>query len=131
MIRLIGSFFPLTLYTSKEQLQEIIHNPAAYSALFLLLLVAVKALLTSTSFASGSDCGPIFLHLFIGATLGLAISQIFPFIPRCSHRIWWIIREALCEGVSGWMFVNGQATSTGVRLHASFSASTSTCFLAT
>jgi H+/Cl- antiporter ClcA len=82
IIGLIGSFFPLALYSGQEQLQEIIHNPAAYSALFLLLLVVVKALLTSTSFATGLEGGPIFPYLFIGGTLGLAISQIFPFIPQ-------------------------------------------------
>ena len=82
IIGLIGSFFPLTLYSGQQQLQEIIHNPAAYSALFLLLLVVVKALLTSTSFATGLEGGPIFPFLFIGGTLGLAIAQIFPFIPQ-------------------------------------------------
>ena len=82
IIGLIGSFIPLTLYSGQQQLQEIIHNPAAYSALFLLLLVLVKALLTSTSFATGLEGGPIFPFLFIGGTLGLAISQLFPFIPQ-------------------------------------------------
>ena len=35
----------------------------------------VKALLTSTSFATGFDGGPIFPLLFIGGALGLAISK--------------------------------------------------------
>jgi H+/Cl- antiporter ClcA len=82
IIGLIGSFFPLALCSGQEHLQEFILNPAAYSALFLLLLAVVKALLTSTSFASGLDGGPIFPYLFIGGTLGLAISQIIPFIPQ-------------------------------------------------
>jgi H+/Cl- antiporter ClcA len=42
----------------------------------------VKALLTSTSFATGFDGGPIFPLIFIGGTLGLAISQILTFIPQ-------------------------------------------------
>jgi H+/Cl- antiporter ClcA len=42
----------------------------------------VKALLTSTSFATGFDGGPIFPLLFIGGTLGLAISQVLTFIPQ-------------------------------------------------
>jgi H+/Cl- antiporter ClcA len=79
---LIGSFLPLALYSGQEQVLHIIHNPAAYSVGFLLLLVIVKALLTSTSFASGFDGGPIFPLLFIGGTLGLAISQLLPFIPQ-------------------------------------------------
>ena len=82
LIGLVGSFLPLTLYSGQNQLTEIIHNPAAYGAGLLLLLVLVKALLTSTSFATGFDGGPIFPLLFIGGTLGLALSKILPFIPQ-------------------------------------------------
>ena len=86
VIGLIGSFLPLTLYSGQDQVTQIIHtaeaNPAAYTALFLLLLVVVKALLTSTSFASGFDGGPVFPLLFMGGTLGLAISQVLTFIPQ-------------------------------------------------
>src|SRR6266699_4262089 len=82
VIGLIGSFLPLTLYSGQDQLLQIIHNPAAYSVGLLLLLVLVKALLTSTSFATGFDGGPIFPLLFIGGTLGLAISQVLTFIPQ-------------------------------------------------
>jgi H+/Cl- antiporter ClcA len=82
VIGLIGSFLPLTLYSGQNQLLQIIHNPAAYSVGLLLLLILVKALLTSTSFATGFDGGPIFPLLFIGGTLGLAISQVLTFIPQ-------------------------------------------------
>lgn len=82
LIGLIGSFLPLTLYSGQDQLLQIIHNPAAYSVGLLLLMVLVKALLTSTSFATGFDGGPIFPLLFIGGTLGLAISQVLTFIPQ-------------------------------------------------
>lgn len=82
VIGLIGSFLPLTLYSGQDQLLQIIHNPAAYSVGLLLLLVVVKALLTSTSFATGFDGGPVFPLLFMGGTLGLAISQVLPFIPQ-------------------------------------------------
>jgi len=82
VIGLIGSFLPLTLYSGQDQLLQIIHNPAAYSVGLLLLMILVKALLTSTSFATGFDGGPIFPLLFIGGTLGLAISQVLTFIPQ-------------------------------------------------
>jgi H+/Cl- antiporter ClcA len=86
VIGLIGSFLPLTLYSGQNQVTQIIHtaqaNPAAYTTLFLLLLVAVKVLLTSTSFASGFDGGPVFPLLFMGGTMGLAISQVLTFIPQ-------------------------------------------------
>jgi H+/Cl- antiporter ClcA len=82
VIGLIGSFLPLTLYSGQDQLLAIIHNPAAYGVGLLLLLLLVKALLTSTSYATGFDGGPIFPLLFIGGTLGLAISQGLTFIPQ-------------------------------------------------
>ena len=86
VIGLIGSFLPLTLYSGQDQVTHIIHtaeaNPAAYTTLFLVLLVVVKALLTSTSFASGFDGGPVFPLLFMGGTLGLAIFQVLTFIPQ-------------------------------------------------
>ena len=45
-------------------------------------MVVVKALLTSTSFATGFEGGPIFPLLFMGGTLGLAISKGLTFIPE-------------------------------------------------
>lgn len=82
VIGLIGSFLPLTLYSGQDQLLQIIHNPAAFGIGLLLLLMLVKALLTSTSFATGFEGGPIFPLFFIGGTLGLAISKILTFIPE-------------------------------------------------
>jgi H+/Cl- antiporter ClcA len=82
VIGLIGSFLPLTLYSGQDQLLQIVHNPAAFGIGLLLLMMLVKALLTSTSFATGFEGGPIFPLLFIGGTLGLAISQILTFIPQ-------------------------------------------------
>ncbi len=38
--------------------------------------------MTSTSFATGFEGGPIFPLLFVGGTLGLAISKILTFIPE-------------------------------------------------
>jgi H+/Cl- antiporter ClcA len=82
LIGLIGSFLPLTLYSGQNQLLEIIHNPAAFGIGLLLLMMLVKALLTSTSFATGFEGGPVFPLLFIGGTLGLALSEILTFIPQ-------------------------------------------------
>jgi H+/Cl- antiporter ClcA len=82
IIGLIGSFLPLTLYSGQDQLLQIIHNPAAFGIGLLLIMVFVKALLTSTSFATGFEGGPIFPLLFIGGTLGLAISKGLTFIPE-------------------------------------------------
>lgn len=82
IIGLIGSFLPLTLYSGQDQLLQIIHSPAAFGIGLLLIMVVVKALLTSTSFATGFEGGPIFPLLFIGGALGLAISKGLTFIPE-------------------------------------------------
>jgi H+/Cl- antiporter ClcA len=82
IIGLIGSFLPLILYSGQNQLLQIIHNPATFGIGILLLMMFFKILLTSTSFASGFEGGPIFPLLFIGGTLGLALSEILTFIPQ-------------------------------------------------
>ncbi len=82
IIGLIGSFLPLTLYSGQDQLLQIIHNPTAFGIGILLLMMFVKIVLTSTSFATGFEGGPIFPLLFIGGTLGLALSEILTFIPQ-------------------------------------------------
>jgi H+/Cl- antiporter ClcA len=82
IIGLIGSFLPLTLYSGQNQLQQIIHNPAAYGVGILLLIMFVKILLTGTSFATGFVGGPIFPLLFIGGTLGQVLSGVLTFIPQ-------------------------------------------------
>jgi H+/Cl- antiporter ClcA len=78
----IGSFLPLTLYSGQSQLLQIIHNPAAFGVGLLLLMMIVKALLTSTSFATGFEGGPIFPLIFMGGTLGLALSKILTILPE-------------------------------------------------
>lgn len=78
----IGSLLPLTLYSGQNQLLQIIHNPVAFGVGLLLLMMLVKILLTSTSFATGFEGGPIFPILFMGGTLGLALSKSLAFIPE-------------------------------------------------
>ena len=82
VIGLIGSFLPLTLYSGQNQLLQIIHNPAAFGIGILLLMMLAKIVLTCTSLATGFEGGPIFPLLFIGGTLGLALSEILTFIPQ-------------------------------------------------
>ena len=82
IIGLIGTFLPLTLYSGQNQLLQMIHNPAAFGIGILLIMVVVKALITSTSFATGFDGGPIFPLLFMGGCVGLAISKGLTFIPE-------------------------------------------------
>ena len=82
IIGLIGSFLPLTLYSGQHQLLEIIRNPASFGIGILLLMMLVKILLTGTSFATGFEGDPMFPLLFIGGTLGQALTGILTFIPQ-------------------------------------------------
>ena len=82
IIGLLGSFLPLTLYSGQNELLQIIHNPAAFGIGMLLILMLVKIILTCMSFATGFKGGPVFPLLFIGGTLGLALSEILTFIPQ-------------------------------------------------
>jgi H+/Cl- antiporter ClcA len=82
VIGLIGTFLPLTLYSGQNQLLQIIHNPAAFGIGLLLIMVVVKALLTTTSLTTGFEGGPIFPLFFIGGCLGLALSKGLTFIPE-------------------------------------------------
>jgi H+/Cl- antiporter ClcA len=82
IIGLIGSFLPLTLYSGQNELLHIVHNPSAYGIGILLLMMLIKILLTSMSFATGFEGGPIFPLLFVGGTLGQALSEILTFIPQ-------------------------------------------------
>ena len=82
VIGLIGSFLPLTLYSGRISCYKSYIIRPAFGIGLLLLLMLVKALITSTSFATGFEGGPIFPLLFIGGTLGLAISKILTFIPE-------------------------------------------------
>ena len=72
----------MTLYSGQNQLLEIVHNPAQFGIGILLLMILVKILLTSTSFATGFEGGPIFPLLFIGGTLGQVLSGVLTFIPQ-------------------------------------------------
>lgn len=82
VIGLIGSFLPMTLYSGQNQLLQIVRSPASFGIGILLLLMLVKILLTSTSFATGFDGGPIFPLLFIGGVLGQVLSGVLTFIPQ-------------------------------------------------
>jgi H+/Cl- antiporter ClcA len=77
----IGSFVPLLLYSGQNEIVTILFQSSAYSFGFLLLLLIGKSVVTALSFNTVFKGGPIFPYLFMGGILGLAISQLLPFIP--------------------------------------------------
>ena len=103
IIGLIGSFLPLTLYSGQDQLLQIIHNPAAFGIGILLLMIFVKILLTSTSFASGFEGGPIFPLLFIGGTLRTGTnrnSNVYPTGRRSACRDGWCSKCCIASSIN-------------------------------
>ncbi|MCW4025440.1 MAG: chloride channel protein [Candidatus Bathyarchaeota archaeon] len=78
----IGSFVPLLLYSGQNEIISILFQSSAYSFGFLLLLMFGKSIVTALSFNTVFKGGPVFPYLFMGGTMGLAITQVLPFIPQ-------------------------------------------------
>jgi H+/Cl- antiporter ClcA len=81
-VGLIVSFVPLLLYSGQNQIIEILAQAGVYSFGFLLLLLVGKSIVTAISFNTVFKGGPIFPYLFMGGTMGLAITLLLPFIPQ-------------------------------------------------
>jgi H+/Cl- antiporter ClcA len=81
VVGLVGSFIPLVLYSGQKQMDTILFGGVLYGVGFLILLAFVKSFVMAVSFNSIFKGGPIFPYLFMGGTLGLAVSQLLP-IPE-------------------------------------------------
>lgn len=82
VVGLIGSFIPLVLYSGQKQIDTILFGGVVVSIGFLILLTFAKSFVMAVSFNSIFKGGPIFPYLFMGGTLGLAVSQLLPIIPE-------------------------------------------------
>ncbi len=78
---IIGTIFPLVLFSGQNEFKTVLDMGAATGATVLLLLVAAKILACTWCMATLFKGGPIFPLIFSGGTLGLAVSTIFPSIP--------------------------------------------------
>jgi H+/Cl- antiporter ClcA len=78
---IVGTIFPLVLFSGQNEFKTVLDMGAATGATVLLLLVAAKILASTWCMATLFKGGPIFPLIFAGGTLGLAVSAIFPFIP--------------------------------------------------
>lgn len=81
LVGCVGYFFPLVLFSGQNQLPVIINDLSQYSLQLLLILIALKIIVTSLSFGGGYQGGNIFPTLFISALTGVCVHYIFPFIP--------------------------------------------------
>ena len=75
---LIAYYFPLTRYFGHHQINELLLNDLSLQFLFAIL--AFKVLAIAITVTSGWRGGFIIPLFFVGATLGLIIHRIFPFV---------------------------------------------------
>jgi len=76
-----GAIFPLVLFSGEESSLVLIEQAAEIGAPMLVLLAAVKLLVTGLGLATGWKGGYVFPTLFVGIALGLAVDLLFPQIP--------------------------------------------------
>jgi H+/Cl- antiporter ClcA len=76
-----GSILPLVLFSGEEESLVLMEQAAAIGAPMLVLLAAVKLLLTGLGLATGWKGGYVFPILFVGIALGLALNLLFPQLP--------------------------------------------------
>ncbi|UJH90829.1 chloride channel protein [Antarcticibacterium sp. 1MA-6-2] len=74
----IAFYFPLTRYFGHHQINELLLNDLTLNILFAIL--AFKILAIAITVTSGWRGGFIIPLFFVGATLGLIIHRIFPFV---------------------------------------------------
>ena len=76
-----GAIFPLVLFSGEEESLELIARAAEIGVPLLIVLAAVKLLVTGLGLATGWKGGYIFPVLFVGVALGMAANLLFPSIP--------------------------------------------------
>lgn len=82
ILGLVGSAFPLTLFSGDAEIQSLIDGAVGMGVVTLIVLGLLKIFLTVTCLALGWSGGYIFPSFFAGAALGLAVHLVFPFIPE-------------------------------------------------
>ena len=70
-----------TLFSGEHELEVLLHDPAAYAASTLLLILGGKLLALAISLETGFRGGRIFPVLFIGADVGFLTSDVFERVP--------------------------------------------------
>jgi H+/Cl- antiporter ClcA len=82
ILGMVGVLLPLTLFDGQEQIQDLIDNAAELGIIMLIILALAKIFLTVTCLSMGWTGGYVFPSFFIGASAGLAVHLVFPFIPE-------------------------------------------------
>lgn len=72
---------PVTLFKGLEQMGELVHDRAQYTAVQLLVIVVVKLAALLVAASAGFRGGRVFPAVFIGAAVGLLAQALVPGIP--------------------------------------------------
>lgn len=82
ILGVVGTMLPLTLFDGQDQIQDLIDRATELGIIMLIILALAKLFLTVTCLSLGWTGGYVFPSFFIGASAGLAMHLIFPFIPE-------------------------------------------------
>ncbi|MHA7208152.1 ion channel protein [Arthrobacter sp. MDT1-65] len=94
---------PVTLFKGASQMGELIRNQGDYSAVELMLIIAVKLAALVVAAAAGFRGGRIFPAVFIGTAAGLAACAVFPAIPLGLALACGILGVVLPVARDGWI----------------------------
>ena len=72
-----GTFLPLTMFAGEHQIAEVTETAAEIGVVMLLVIAAVKLLLTNICIDSGLKGGHFFPVIFCGVCIGAAMSLLF------------------------------------------------------
>ncbi len=78
---MLGAIFPLALFDGNSGTQTIINQAAELGIVMLIVFALVEIFLTTVCLSYGYSGEYIFPSFFIGASAGLAIRTLLPFIP--------------------------------------------------
>lgn len=76
-----GVFSPLLLFSGEAEFHSVQEQAAELGVLLLLTLAGAKILVTASCLGAGYRGGTIFPAIFAGGCVGLAFSELLPFIP--------------------------------------------------
>jgi H+/Cl- antiporter ClcA len=76
----VGMFAPIVLFSGETQVVEVANDAAGYGVPALLGMALVKLALLAVAFRSGFLGGPTFPAIFASVCVGLAITQLFPWM---------------------------------------------------
>ncbi len=96
---------PITLFKGLEQMGELIHDRADYSAGQLVLVVLVKLAALLVAASAGFRGGRVFPAVFIGSAVGLLAAALVPGIPLAVAVASGVLGLTVAVARDGWIAI--------------------------